>query len=190
MIKIIFFAACLFAGSYAEPLDSAYTPVLPVTLVNTGASSQYRSQDNIGNYAFGYNEDHSSGGTFRREQGDAHGTKIGSYGLRDADGRMRIVNYIADALGFRASIQTNEPGTEPRDSADVLVNKAVVAPVAAPIALASTHNHYAPAPAYSAPAYPAYATPYESALQLDPAYSAYYAHGLALPYGNFGVRRR
>lgn len=47
---------------------------------------------NIGNYAFGYNEDHATGGTFRREQGDVHGTKIGSYGLRDADGRMRIVS--------------------------------------------------------------------------------------------------
>lgn len=65
---------------------------------------------NIGNYAFGYNEDHSTGGTFRRESGDAFGTKVGSYGLRDADGRLRIVNYVADANGFRATISTNEPG--------------------------------------------------------------------------------
>ena len=38
--------------------------------------------------------------------------QVGSYGLRDADGRMRVVNYVADALGFRASVSTNEPGTD------------------------------------------------------------------------------
>lgn len=27
---------------------------------------------------------------------------------------MRIVEYIADAHGFRASISTNEPGTDPK----------------------------------------------------------------------------
>jgi hypothetical protein len=68
---------------------------------------------NIGNYAFGYNEDHATGGTFRRESG-SHGVKVGSYGLRDADGRQRVVNYVADAAGFRANIQTNEPGVEPK----------------------------------------------------------------------------
>lgn len=65
----------------------------------------------LGNYAFGYNEDHASGGTFRKEQGGP-GVQVGSYGLRDADGRVRVVNYVADALGFRASVNTNEPGTD------------------------------------------------------------------------------
>jgi hypothetical protein len=78
---------------------------------------------NIGNYAFGYNEDHATGGTFRRESG-APGVQVGSYGLRDADGRVRVVNYVADAAGFRANIQTNEPGVEPKDPAAVLINKA------------------------------------------------------------------
>lgn len=93
--------------------------------VPTGTSTQFRSQDNIGNFNFGYNEDHATGGTFRREQGDALGGRVGSYGLRDVDGRTRIVNYVADAAGFRANIQTNEPGVEPKDSAAALVNKAV-----------------------------------------------------------------
>ena len=65
----------------------------------------------LGNYAFGYNEDHATGGTFRKEKGGP-GVQVGSYGLRDADGRVRTVNYVADALGFRASISTNEPGTD------------------------------------------------------------------------------
>ena len=78
--------------------------------------------------------------------------KTGSYGLRDIDGRTRIVNYVADAAGFRASIQTNEPGVEPKDPAATLINKAAVA--AAPIAVA------APAPvAVAAPAPVAYAAP-------------------------------
>ena len=66
-----------------------------------------------GNYAFGYNEDHATGGTFRKEKGGP-GVQVGSYGLRDADGRIRVVNYIADALGFRASVSTNEPGVDPK----------------------------------------------------------------------------
>jgi len=106
-----------------------------VGVLNTGTSAQFRSQDNIGNYAFGYNEDHSTGGTFRREQGGP-GVQVGSYGLRDIDGRVRVVNYVADAAGFRANIQTNEPGVEPKDPAAVLINKAaaIVGPgVAAPL---------------------------------------------------------
>lgn len=125
-------------------------------LVNTGASSQFRSQDNAGNYAFGYNEDHATGGTFRREQGNAAGQVVGSYGLRTIDGRVRTVNYIADDAGFRAAIATNEPGVEPKDPADATINKAAVvvptpvAPLlaapAAPIVTA------APAPILAAPA--------------------------------------
>jgi len=103
-----------------------------VGVLNTGTSAQFRSQDNIGNYAFGYNEDHSTGGTFRREQGGP-GVQVGSYGLRDIDGRVRVVNYVADAAGFRANIQTNEPGVEPKDPAAVLINKAaaIVGPAVA-----------------------------------------------------------
>lgn len=34
----------------------------------------------------------------------------GSYGYTDAWGLYRIVDYVADANGFRATIRTNEPG--------------------------------------------------------------------------------
>lgn len=78
----------------------------------------------LGNYAFGYNEDHATGGTFRRETGSP-GMAHGSYGLRTIDGRVRVVNYVADGHGFRANIQTNEPGVDPdQDPASVLINKA------------------------------------------------------------------
>ena len=123
--------------------------------VSTGTSSQYRSQNSVGDYTFGYNEDHATGGTFRREAGNAAG-KTGSYGLRVGDGRTRIVHYVADANGFRANIQTNEPGVEPKDPAATLINKAAAvvaapAPVAvvapAPVAVAAPAPVAAPLPA-------------------------------------------
>lgn len=83
-----------------------------------------------------------TGGTFRRESGNAAGQVVGSYGLRTADGRLRTVNYIADDGGFRAAINTNEPGVEPKDPAAVTINKPVIV-AAAPVA-----------PVYAAPAAP------------------------------------
>jgi hypothetical protein len=116
-----------------------------VGVVNTGASAVSRSDDGHGNYAFAYNEDHATGGTFRKEKGGP-GVQVGSYGLRDADGRTRVVNYVADALGYRASVQTNEPGVDPKqDPAAVDINGgygyagpvAVAAPVIAAPAIAA-----------------------------------------------------
>jgi hypothetical protein len=174
----------------------------PLGLLTTGASSQFRSQDNIGNYAFGYNEDHSTGGTFRREQGGP-GVQVGSYGLRDADGRTRVVNYVADAGGFRANIQTNEPGVEPKDPANVLINKAeaIVAPavesyiapaaVAAPLALhapvaatsysvSTQHVGAAPIAHYAAPLAAPLVAPlasYATKTVHAPVYAQSYLHG-------------
>ncbi|XP_077488467.1 uncharacterized protein LOC144099196 [Amblyomma americanum] len=88
----------------------------------SGVSTQHRTQDVWGNYNFAYDEKHTSGGSWRKESGDAAGNTVGSYGLTDADGRIRIVNYVADAHGFRASIATNEPGTAASSPAGVGIN--------------------------------------------------------------------
>lgn len=104
-------------------------PVGPVAVaarpVLTGTSNQFRSEDDHGNYNFGYDESHGTGASSRREE-QINGVVRGSYSLNDADGRHRIVTYIADEAGFRAHIQTNEPGVEPKDSADVLINKPAI----------------------------------------------------------------
>lgn len=121
--------------------------------VNTGASSQYRSQDNLGQYSFGYDEAGATGGSFRHEKSDAYGNRVGSYGLTGADGRVRIVNYVADANGYRATVQTNEPGTEPRDTAGVAINKGPLA-VAAPAPIAVAAPAPVPVPVAVAPAAP------------------------------------
>lgn len=56
-----------------------------------------------GNYAFQYNEQHSTGGSSRQESGNGWAAQ-GSYTLNVGDGRQRVVKYIADGAGFRAAI--------------------------------------------------------------------------------------
>jgi len=93
-----------------------------VPVLNTGSSHVQRSDDGHGNYAFAYKEQHASGGTSRQEKGGP-GYQAGSYTLNDHDGRQRVVNYVADAHGFRANIKTNEPGVDGKeDPADVSIN--------------------------------------------------------------------
>ncbi|XP_076341263.1 cuticle protein 14-like [Tachypleus tridentatus] len=102
-------------------------------VLGTGASTRIRNQDVLGNYNFAYDEGSLTGGSFRKESGDALGNvKIGSYGLRTADGRIRTVNYVADAAGFRTDIDTNEPGVEAKDPASASINK--VDKIAVPLA--------------------------------------------------------
>ncbi|KAG0414479.1 hypothetical protein HPB47_008423 [Ixodes persulcatus] len=78
-----------------------------------GHSVQHRKQDDHGNFNFGYNIVNGYGATNgRHESGSAYGGVRGAYYLADVDGRSRRVEYVADKLGFRAVIKTNEPGTK------------------------------------------------------------------------------
>lgn len=89
----------------------------------TGTSTHFKTQDSQGNYRFGYDVVHSSGSSFHKEE-SSNGVKVGSYGLRDIDGRVRVVNYVADAQGFRADVRTNEPGVEPmKDPAGATISR-------------------------------------------------------------------
>ena len=120
-MKVLIVLAAFVAVASAGRLHYGAAPVG----IETGTSSQFRSEDNYGNYNFGYDEQHPSGGSSRREE-MSNGVQRGSYALNDADGRRRVVNYVADDYGFHADVQTNEPGVEPKDPADVLINKAPV----------------------------------------------------------------
>ncbi|CAN8031778.1 unnamed protein product, partial [Ixodes persulcatus] len=78
-----------------------------------GTSKQYRKQDDYGHYRFGYDIVNGYGAVNgRHEAGAAYGPVHGSYYLGDIDGRHRRVEYVADKLGFRAVVKTNEPGTK------------------------------------------------------------------------------
>ncbi|KAF8773323.1 Cuticle protein 10.9 like protein [Argiope bruennichi] len=73
-------------------------------------------------YNFGYAiRDHTSD-QYRQEKGNGLGGVVGSYGFKDARGIVRNVNYVADHAGFRAQVNTNEPGTANQNPAAVLVN--------------------------------------------------------------------
>lgn len=58
------------------------------------------------------------------ETGNANNGKSGSYGYTDANGLYRRVDYVADAYGFRASVQTNEPGTKAGPTGDAVFHVA------------------------------------------------------------------
>ncbi|KAL1428982.1 hypothetical protein MTO96_016724 [Rhipicephalus appendiculatus] len=78
-----------------------------------GFSTTHRKQDDFGRYSFGYNVVNGLGArNSRYETGAAYGPVVGSYSLADIDGRGRRVDYVADKLGFRAVVRTNEPGTK------------------------------------------------------------------------------
>ncbi|XP_049519049.1 adult-specific rigid cuticular protein 15.7-like [Dermacentor silvarum] len=111
----------LQSGGYRGPLfAAAATPGL------SAGGASYPPQP----YSFGYDTTDEFGTQlFHKEQGDASNAKTGSYGYRDANGLFRTVKYVADANGFRATIDTNEPGTAPGASADAVFN---ANPVAAP----------------------------------------------------------
>ncbi|XP_013773457.1 uncharacterized protein LOC106458484 [Limulus polyphemus] len=85
----------------------------------------------------------------RQESGDGSGAVSGSYGYADANGIWRQVRYVADGAGFRAEVDTNEPGTDNQNPADVTVS-ANPAPV--------VYKH-APVIKHVAPIYAPYAHP-------------------------------
>ncbi|KAH9415630.1 hypothetical protein DERP_000118 [Dermatophagoides pteronyssinus] len=71
-------------------------------------------------YSFSYsvNDEQSGSEISREESQDASGNVIGFYHIRDAEGRMRRVDYTAGPEGFRAVIRSNEEGLANKDSAD------------------------------------------------------------------------
>ncbi|XP_054918564.1 uncharacterized protein [Dermacentor andersoni] len=102
------FAKCVFSV-----LCLAVTVSAGIVASSGGHSVQHRKQDDYGNYQFGYDIVNGYGAVNgRHEAGGAYGPVHGSYYLGDIDGRHRQVHYVADKLGFRAVVKTNEPGTK------------------------------------------------------------------------------
>ena len=89
--------------------------------------TQYHSQDELGQYSFGY----SGGSSNRAETRDAYGNVRGAYSYIDSNGQLQTTHYLADARGFRVS-GTNLPvganalaGPEPvQDTPEVAAAKA------------------------------------------------------------------
>ncbi|XP_077515165.1 cuticle protein 16.8-like [Amblyomma americanum] len=80
-------------------------------------------------YSFRYDTTDEFGTrTTREETSDEYNTKVGSYSYTDPTGLTRTVRYVADADGFRATVETNEPGTRTSNPADVQITSAYVEP--------------------------------------------------------------
>ena len=87
--------ACIIIGQSLVLLQAAVVSQpaqLASPAVTRVVSSQYHSQDEDKNFAFGYSNINSA----RHEAGNAYTGVVGSY----TDGRT-TVNYVADRNGFR-----------------------------------------------------------------------------------------
>ncbi|GBM10983.1 hypothetical protein AVEN_1319-1 [Araneus ventricosus] len=73
-------------------------------------------------YQYSYSSPAIGGSSSHSEAGDGTGRVTGSYSVVDEDGRSRTVEYVADELGFRANVNTNEPGTSNQAPADVSIS--------------------------------------------------------------------
>lgn len=70
-------------------------------------------------FAFSFeSEDEFGTKMSRSENADGSGAVTGSYSYTDATGLTRTVTYVADDNGYRASVDTNEPGTLTSNPAD------------------------------------------------------------------------
>lgn len=91
----------------AAPVAVAPVPVSTSRVIAAPAlpqASQFQSQDEFGNLAYGYANLNSA----KQETGNTYGGVTGSYSYTDANGLIQTVNYIADGLGFRVQA-TNLP---------------------------------------------------------------------------------
>merc|ERR1711990_736210 len=131
----------------AAPVAAPVVSAAPVVHAAAPEGSQYHSQDDIGQYSYGYSDPNS----VKQEIKTADGVTRGAYSYVDANGIVQTVNYIADALGFRVGA-TNLPVH--------IVDAPAAAPVAAPAAAAPAAAAPAAAPLPVVPsAYTAAAAP-------------------------------
>ncbi|XP_022655211.1 uncharacterized transmembrane protein DDB_G0289901-like [Varroa destructor] len=93
-------------------------------------------------YHFGYQTHSHDATTAREEKTDEHGRVSGYYTLMTADGRSRKVSYVADEHGFRAKVDTNEPGTANEDPASAHFRSSAPKVVHSPTAHKSGHGEW------------------------------------------------
>lgn len=85
------------------------------TNVPTVLKTQYHSQDQLGQYAFGYVGDASTAHEVRTKDGAVRG----SYTYLDSDGELQTASYVADRNGFRVEA-TNLPQAPPAPAPAVI----------------------------------------------------------------------
>lgn len=136
--------------SYNGRSRAMIAKIFPLLIV--GFAAGQRIEDPIGPpqpYSFSYDITNDFGTRLSQsESGDANNVKTGTYSYSEANGIFRNVQYIADKDGFRATIDTNEPGTKSSAPADVVINSQAsdVAPPATTVTSRPAAFVAAPAP--------------------------------------------
>jgi hypothetical protein len=86
-----------YAPVAAVPAASPYVSTVATKAVPSAPSTmQFHSQDEMGNYEYGYDNQNSA----KHEVGNTNIGVSGSYTTKDLYG-ARTVHYVADGLGFR-----------------------------------------------------------------------------------------
>lgn len=84
---------------YSAPVAGA----APIA-VSSPVTTQYHSQDELGQYSYGYSNAQSA----KAEARSANGLTIGGYTYVDPEGKLQRVEYSSDANGFRV-VASNLP---------------------------------------------------------------------------------
>ncbi|XP_026464494.1 cuticle protein 7-like [Ctenocephalides felis] len=110
-LSILCSVAVAFSAVTASPQVLYQTPYIASPYLATPyvagghLSTQYHSQDDFGQYAYGYNNGFDS----KTEHRSLDGVTRGSYSYVDPEGKLQSVHYTADAVnGFRVAA-TNLP---------------------------------------------------------------------------------
>ena len=91
-------AAPAVAATYTAAAPIAAAPVVAATYAAPYVGgSQFHAQDEFKNVNYGYSNLNSQ----KQEVGNALAGVSGGYSYVDAAGKLQVVNYVADALGFR-----------------------------------------------------------------------------------------
>ncbi|XP_027198216.2 uncharacterized protein LOC113792520 [Dermatophagoides pteronyssinus] len=78
-------------------------------------------------YAFSFDETDEFGMNLQRNEVSENGIVTGQYSFTTPEGYTRLVKYVSDEKGFRAEVETNEPGTASSSPADAEYRSSYVA---------------------------------------------------------------
>ncbi|RZF43734.1 hypothetical protein LSTR_LSTR009157 [Laodelphax striatellus] len=109
---------------YSAPAPVVYSAPVPAPIVHSPVVSQYHSQDELGQYSYGY----AGGPSAKSEVKTFDGVTRGGYSYLDANGIVQSASYVSDPVnGFRVAAtnipQPAVPVTIP-DSPEVAAAKA------------------------------------------------------------------